>query len=351
MIQPPSTPQHKLTRECNTMPFPEFKFGFNSKFQFPIQNKTTESPCKSHSEVFRNQTLPLQIDVPSVEEIYLEDDLTFSSHISIPLIRAQEDDEYEENGCTLNDDSEENSESCEDDSITSSILSSRSDFESSTPSSSPILGTDFLKPAIPDEIFKNTTAFNADSLFKSPASNKMRFKPNRSLKPKKAILKRTNGLNYIMNSLNGNFKDATIFATEVNSYLSENVPYPTCPLERVTIPVNSEIKRKYKEERNELLGGYYNSSDDECDQNSPSFLQEEATESSSNTNKTKIGSDAAVIRAYEFTFGSPTSSTSSEKDSDRLTLKLGIDPSNQVMNVKKDSGKEKRLRWCDSIEW
>lgn len=342
MLQTPCTPKHNITRVDNTLPFNGPRFGSKPKFQFPPQNTNSESPCKSHFEMMRSQQLLAnQLD----SKYKSKDGLRLSPHISIPLIRTEdgdiEDDDYDFNG-----DVEDELESCEDDSVASSILSSLSDIESPTPSSSPVFDDTSFRNALKPNAMKNVVDPATVAMFTLPLPTKIKFKPNKALKPVASILKRTAGLNFIMNSLNGNYKDATIFATEVNSYLSENVPYPTCTIERVTIPVNSEIKRKYKQDRNEMLGGYYNSSDEDQD-NLVYERNDDTNEQNSKQANDKASSDAAVIRAYDFNFEDSTILNKS----DRVTTHLGIYSQNQLMSRKQTPSTAKKVRWCEFLEW
>ncbi|CDO95726.1 unnamed protein product [Kluyveromyces dobzhanskii CBS 2104] len=322
------------------MPLHRQKFENGLKFQFPPPIDNSESPCKSHSEMMKSQELLASYTDPRTN---FQDNQVSSCHISIPLLCNQF-------GCTAEDDFnfvdelDDEFESCEDDSVVSSILSSLSENDTPTPSSSPVLDVPFCK-GFPKSIHTKTGDHPATvAMFKLSLPTKTKFKPNKDLKPNKSILKKSEGLNFIMNSLNGNYKDATIFATEVNSYLTENVPYPTCPIERVTIPVNSEIKKKYKHDRNESLGGYYNPSDEEEDLSADDEIDEDNKHIETET-AIKQHTDAAVIRAYNFKF------EKSAEDTNTDATHLGIYSQIQLTNVQETVPSDKKVRWCEFLEW
>ncbi|CAI4065236.1 hypothetical protein SUVZ_08G3360 [Saccharomyces uvarum] len=113
-----------------------------------------------------------------------------------------------------------------------------------------------------------------------------RYEPShRLLKPKKSILTLpAKSLNLIVSSSRGSLNDATIFATEINSSMSneENkLPTISTTWEKLTIPVNSSIKEKYKKLKDQIYG--HNSNFGEDEENEEDDLP-----------------DAAVIRGYEF---------------------------------------------------
>ncbi|CAI4036598.1 hypothetical protein SMKI_15G4470 [Saccharomyces mikatae IFO 1815] len=113
-----------------------------------------------------------------------------------------------------------------------------------------------------------------------------RYEPShRLLKPKKSILTMpAKSLNLIVSSSRGSLNDATIFATEINSTLSneENkLPAISSTWEKLTIPVNSSIKEKYKKLKDQIYGQAGNSDEDE-------------------DNEEDNLPDAAVIRGYKF---------------------------------------------------
>lgn len=113
-----------------------------------------------------------------------------------------------------------------------------------------------------------------------------RYEPShRLLKPKKSILTiPAKSLNLIVSSSRGSLNDATIFATEINSSLSneENkLPAISSTWEKLTIPVNSSIKEKYKKLKDQIYGHTNSVGEDEG-------IGEDSLP------------DAAVIRGYEF---------------------------------------------------
>ena len=139
-------------------------------------------------------------------------------------------------------------------------------------------------------------------------------------------------------------KDATIFATEINSCNAESIPLPNHTWEKVTIPVNSHVKDKYKQERGKLIGGYYNDSEDE---QTPSNLDK-----NSDLPQESSEVDAAVIRAYEF-----EGTTSSSKFHWINKEKLGFYSEEEYLGKQRNGlgklfrSKKKMLRWADMLEW
>lgn len=127
--------------------------------------------------------------------------------------------------------------------------------------------------------------------------NRSTFKPtryepsHRLLKPKKSILTvPAKSLNLIVSSSRGSLNDATIFGTEINSTLSneENkLPAISSIWEKLTIPVNSSIKEKYKKLKDQIYGQASNFGEDEDNEED---------------NEDDLP-DAAVIRGYEFQSG------------------------------------------------
>ncbi|CCE63949.1 hypothetical protein TPHA_0G01120 [Tetrapisispora phaffii CBS 4417] len=73
---------------------------------------------------------------------------------------------------------------------------------------------------------------------------------HRNSKPKKSILVLPKDhLNLLVGSSKGSLDDATIYATEINASITQSsftLPLITSTHEKITIPVNSEIKKKYK---------------------------------------------------------------------------------------------------------
>lgn len=181
----------------------------------------------------------------------------------------------------------------------------------------------------------------------SHRSRKRYCHPKIGLNPGKPILKLSpdsNRLNFIVASTTGSVKDATIFATEINSCNAESIPLPNHTWEKVTIPVNSHVKDKYKQERGKLISGYYDDSEDErttsnLDKNSD--LPQESSEV-----------DAAVIRAYEF-----EGTTSSSKFHWISKEKLGFYSEEEYLGKQRNGlgklfrSKKKMLRWADMLEW
>lgn len=313
------------------MPTVSFKLGYGSKFHFPSRCNV-ETLSKSYSEISNSQRL-LMDELEMFDDDLLEESILSSTNEYLALHNAGEQQNESEN------------ENEQDESILSSVLSSVSDFESSTPSSSPVLEHSFCKKEIEASLANSVQEAASIAMFKLTLPAKKLFKPNKSLKPIKSALKRSKGLNFIMNSLNGNYKDATIFATEVNSYLNENVPYPSCALERITIPVNSEIKSKYKTDRNESLGGYYNSTSDDNDNIEYNDENSISDETDYKTNST-VPTDAAIIRAFEFDYNEVLSSVSGSKDET-----LGTYSQLELLNVPQLRNGEKKVRWCEFLEW
>ncbi|CAL9731101.1 superficial pseudohyphal growth protein 1 [Monosporozyma unispora] len=113
---------------------------------------------------------------------------------------------------------------------------------------------------------------------------------HRSKSPIKPIIKNdSKSLNLIVSSGNGSLDDATIYATEINASSNHEATTntkesnSTIPIirnvwERITIPVNHEIKERHKRLRSSYFGEFYN-----LDESSK--LQED---------------DYAMIRGYEF---------------------------------------------------
>lgn len=310
----PMTPERNLLLEPTTVPVPEFKLGNKSKFKFPAQD--IDSPSKSNGELVE------------LEEICTKPLLT--THVSF------RSDSNEVNNAELserfNDDSEDTS--------TSSVTSSISEYGSTSPSSSPVLDHAFFEKGLNVGMEKCTFESILCPVFPLTSQVKRTFKPNKNLRPFKSILKKSRGLNYIMTSLTGDFRDATIFATEVNSYPSEKVIYPSSSLERVTIPVNSEIKSKYKCDRNKILDGYHE--DDDTDSNSfdNCYFNNEKEEMDADC-------DAAIIRAYNFEYKRPAEySTGLEVVQDN-----GIYSGAGLLGTQSLRDYEKKVRWCHFLEW
>lgn len=122
---------------------------------------------------------------------------------------------------------------------------------------------------------------------------------HRCEKPRKSILNLHEGsLNLLVSSSRGSLQDATIFATEINASVNKNknkLPTISSIWERITIPVNSEIKEKYKRMKVELFAdaNYDSSEDDEV------FKFEDSEEFYQKAND-KIIQDSALIRGFEF---------------------------------------------------
>lgn len=134
--------------------------------------------------------------------------------------------------------------------------------------------------------------FRTQSKKSVPASSTLLPHRQRRTRVLKSILKRPSSpdvLNFLVSATNGSLVDATIFATEINS-CSNEVPLPTTIWEKVTIPVNVEIRDKFKKSRAKLIGGYYDDANTTDDENNASALP-------------SSGKDAAVIRGYEWGSG------------------------------------------------
>ncbi|KAG0658007.1 hypothetical protein C6P45_002297 [Maudiozyma exigua] len=117
--------------------------------------------------------------------------------------------------------------------------------------------------------------------------------------PKKTILKYKEGaLNLLVSSSKGSLQDATIFATEINATVNKEdskLPLITNVWERITIPVNSKIKEKYKKMKLDWYGNdnYDDSADDE-------YFKFEDSEEFYGGNEDGSVDDAALIRGFEF---------------------------------------------------
>ncbi|EDO17889.1 hypothetical protein Kpol_1010p1 [Vanderwaltozyma polyspora DSM 70294] len=122
---------------------------------------------------------------------------------------------------------------------------------------------------------------------------------HRFQKPKKSILLLPkNSLNMIVSSSRGSLEDATIYATEINASLSKegfSLPMVRSPDEKVTIPVNSEIKKRYKQLKKEYLNAF-----GKIDTESDAEEEEEKQEINKNDDDISNSQDAALIRGYYF---------------------------------------------------
>ncbi|CCH59121.1 hypothetical protein TBLA_0B02790 [Henningerozyma blattae CBS 6284] len=91
------------------------------------------------------------------------------------------------------------------------------------------------------------------SLISSSENNNMHKPCHRYKTPKNPILKiHPNSLNFLVSSSKKSLEDATIFATEINMLLSKDclkIPKIISPLEKVSIPVNSSVKKNIKNKR------------------------------------------------------------------------------------------------------
>ncbi|AET37717.1 Sfg1p Ecym_1493 [Eremothecium cymbalariae DBVPG len=163
------------------------------------------------------------------------------------------------------------------------------------------------------------------------------------LKPKKSSLKLSSDrLNFLMDSSNGNVRDATIFATEINTCNSYDVPFPSTIMERVTIPVNTHVKEHYKNERCKQLSGYY----DEDDSNSDHEVQDSPDE------KHGKGNDSAIIRAYEFerlvTFNEDGPTKSSLHHDSKPIMDRNLMSAEGSITACREI---KKVRWAPNLEW
>lgn len=149
--------------------------------------------------------------------------------------------------------------------------------------------------------------------------------------PPKSILKLPKGpdaLNFVVTSTNGSIIDATIFATEINSCV-ENIPLPKSIWEKVTIPVNVQVKENFKRGKGKMIGGYYDFEEDpisdkgldNCESNEPE-------------------EDAAIIRGYDFHEQVPSSSG---RDGGFISKKR------RDIFKKKVQKRTKILRWADFV--
>ncbi|CEP62308.1 Sfg1p LALA0_S05e02652g [Lachancea lanzarotensis] len=130
----------------------------------------------------------------------------------------------------------------------------------------------------------------------------------------KSILKRPSSpdsLNYLVTATNGSLTNATIFATEINAS-SREVPLPSNKWERVTIPVNVDMRDQLLQNRAKLFGH---------EPETKSVTENDHMGGSQRKN------DAAIIRGYEFDIGTPTSNRIAKENA---AIKLN---------------KERRLRW------
>ncbi|CCD24867.1 Sfg1p NDAI_0E00510 [Naumovozyma dairenensis CBS 421] len=120
---------------------------------------------------------------------------------------------------------------------------------------------------------------------------------HRTIKPKRSILNlEQSSLNLIVSSSRGSLKDATIFATEINSSTSNEDDGNKLPIisniwERITIPVNSSIKKKHKERKERFLRENELDLEDLDDSNGD--VDADMDESIP---------DAALIRGYDFKY-------------------------------------------------
>ncbi|QLQ81852.1 hypothetical protein HG537_0G01060 [Torulaspora globosa] len=130
---------------------------------------------------------------------------------------------------------------------------------SSVPSSSPELS--YLDAFNTKSILERETIELNRMICSSIVRNS--FKPcHRYKSPKRPILRpRSNSLNLLVRSSRGSLEDATIYATEINasinSHTNVKLPMINNAYERMTIPVNSAIKRKHKLLKKALLGDDY----------------------------------------------------------------------------------------------
>lgn len=172
----------------------------------------------------------------------------------------------------------------DDSSSTDSELSVFSD----TGSVSPVSDISSLPSSSPDVGYLDT--FYGKSVLTKEAielnriiAATMSHEPCHRLKtPQRSILSLpSKGLNLVVSSSRGSLEDATIYATEINAIVTssgeDKIPMLSNTYERVTIPVNPSIKRKYKQLEEARLGGDYEA--DETESEIP---------------------DAALIEGYEF---------------------------------------------------
>ncbi|QLL34735.1 hypothetical protein HG536_0H01100 [Torulaspora globosa] len=137
---------------------------------------------------------------------------------------------------------------------------------SSVPSSSPELEKlSYLDAFATKSILEKETMELNRRICSSVVKTRWRssFEPcHRYKSPKRPILRpRNNSLNLLVRSSRGSLEDATIYATEINASITAhaNVKMPMInnAYERMTIPVNSAIKRKHKLLKKALLGDDY----------------------------------------------------------------------------------------------
>ncbi|SCU91629.1 LAME_0E13234g1_1 [Lachancea meyersii CBS 8951] len=140
----------------------------------------------------------------------------------------------------------------------------------------------------------------------------------------KSILKRPTSpesLNYLVTTANGSLVNATIFATEINSCTGK-VPLPANKWERVTIPVNIEMRDQLLQNRAKLLG---HEDDTDFDGRKSSEIETETMGGSLGKHE-----DAAIIRGYDFDIEAPIPNFTGEKCVTKLD-------------------KERKLRWNEEF--
>lgn len=142
---------------------------------------------------------------------------------------------------------------------------------------------------------------------------------HRTKTPSKPVIRNdSKSLNLIVSSGNGSLDDATIYATEINassmhadsSNGGEREPHGTIPTiknvwERITIPVNHEIKERHKRLRSSYFGEFYNL--DESLSSSPQQQQED---------------DYALIRGYEFEIDSTKATDGTNSKTNHVNKKV-----------------------------
>lgn len=155
-----------------------------------------------------------------------------------------------------------------------------------------------LSSLYPIPILQNTENILSENNFMC-GKKKLNQPLHRIKEPKRSILKiRPNSLNFMVSSSKDSLEDATIFGTEINTLLSKdrlNIPKIVSPLQKVTIPVNSSVKRKHKLQKRELLTGkkfLAKFSDEKVKEILMSFDE--------GTKEDDESPDVAIIRGYEF---------------------------------------------------
>lgn len=280
------TPRAQVVEEA--LAAPPLRLGSKSGYRFPA--RSVESPSKP-SRAHRRRPVSIAFADGSYQMPVLTKD--------VPELNSDED--------TLSDDSCASGNSIISPSTSLSVTPPEAcAFENQDSNSPPSLKDFLLSSALMHSSLLNDGALHDGPeghseanttdilpLFRTHSRKQMPIVPkplphrHRRERVLKSILKKPSSpdfLNFVVTATNGSLVDATIFATEINS-CSNKVPLPTTVWEKVTIPVNVEIRDKFKKSRAQLIGGYYDdcgTTEDDQPQEGPSDIK-----------------DAAVIRGYE----------------------------------------------------